>query len=81
MMKHANLLYVHDASIIYKFPASQDIRISMRCLRHERVDHTRFPAWISRNPGSTWIIQIQYVVWQDPPTFANHSASMIQFYA
>ena len=32
------------------FLASQDIRISMRCLRHQRVDHTRFPAWISGKP-------------------------------
>ena len=28
----------------------------MRCLRHQRVDHKRFPAWILGNPGSTWIM-------------------------
>ena len=41
----------------------------MRCLRHQRVDHKRFPAWILGNPGSTYIIPIQYDVWQDHPTF------------
>ena len=56
MMKHGYLLYVHDESVIPKFPGCQDIRFSMRCLRHQRVDHKRFPAWISGNPGSTSII-------------------------
>ena len=55
-MKHGYLLYVHDESVIPKFPGCQDIRFSMRCLRHQRVDHKRFPAWISGNPGSTSII-------------------------
>ena len=49
MMKHGYLLNVHDESVTSKFPASQDIRLSMRCLRYQRVDHKRFPAWISGN--------------------------------
>ena len=53
VMKHGYLLYVHDESVISKFPASQDIRLSMRCLRHQLLDHKRFPAWISGNPGAT----------------------------
>ena len=69
MMKHGYLLYVHDEWVTSKFPAAQDIRLSMRCLRHQRVDHKRFPAWISGNPGSTWIIKKKYDVWQDRPTF------------
>ena len=48
-MKHGYLLYI----CINKFPASQDIPISMRCLRHQRVDAKRFPTRISGNPGST----------------------------
>ena len=43
MMKHGHLLYAHDKSVTSKFPASQDIRLSMRCLRYQRVDHKRFP--------------------------------------
>ena len=46
MMKYRYLLHVHDESVTYKFPAYQDIR-------QQGVDHKRFPAWISGNPGST----------------------------
>ena len=69
MMKYGYLLYVHDELVTSMFPASQYIRLSMRCLPHQRVDHKRFPAWISVNSGSTWIIQKQFDVWHDHPTF------------
>ena len=73
MMKHGYLHHVHDKSVTSKFPASQDIRLSMRCLRHQRVDHKRFPAWI---------IHIQRMTYgKIAPHLANRSASMIQFYA
>ena len=71
IMEHGYLLYVLD-ELISNLLSSLPLKISafqLRCLRHQRVDHKRFPAWISGNPGSTWIIQIQYDVWQDRPTF------------
>ena len=39
--------------LLAKFLASQNTRLSMRCLRHQRVDHKCFLVWISGNPGPT----------------------------
>ena len=52
MMKHGYFTYTTN-QYLSKFPASQDIRLPIRCLRQQRVDHKRFPAWMSGNPGST----------------------------
>ena len=81
MMKHGYLLYVHDESVTPKFPASQDICLSMRCLRHQRADHKRSPAWISGTLVQHRSFKNNMTYGKITPHFANRSASMIQFYA
>ena len=69
MMKHGYLLYVHDESVTSKFPAAQDIRLSMRCLRHQRVDQNAFPPESRETPVQHELLKKKYDVWQDRPTF------------
>ena len=81
MVKYGYLLNVHDESVTPKFPASQDIRLSMRCLRHQRVDHKRFPPESRETPVQHKLLKNNVMYGKIAPHFANRSATVIQFYA
>ena len=81
MMKHGYLLYVHDESVTSKFPASQDIRLSIAVYAINVSITNAFPPESRETPVQHKLFKNNMTSGKIAPHFANRSASMIQFYA
>ena len=81
MIKHGYLLHVHDGSVTSKFPASQDIRLSMPAYAINVSVTNALPPESRETPVQHKLFKNNMTSGKIAPHFANRSASIIQFYA